>query len=640
MSNNKQTENTVSNVYSKIDINHMDNTNINSNPPIPESVNQIVMSSGMVTPSKKDIKKNKGQPVQKKSGGHNMSSKKSSDSTKSSKKTYSESKVLITSLGGMEEIGKNMFVFEYEQEMIIVDCGLSFPDNELLGIDYVIPDLTYVIENNHKIKGLVLTHGHEDHIGAVPYLLKEIDLPVYGTSLTLGLVEAKLNEHNMTATLHPIYAGDRIALGCFTIEPVRVNHSIPDSVALAIETPAGVIIHTGDFKIDYTPIVDEVIDLRRFAELGSQGVLLLLSDSTNAEKTGNTISESVVGEGFEKLFHRAAGKRIVIASFASNIQRIQQIVDLAIKHNRKIAISGRSMESYTAMAEKLGYLDFKEGILIGIEKVSNYRPEDIIIITTGSQGEPMSALTRMANGTHRQINIDSNDFVIISANPVPGNETMVYKIINELYKLGSEVIYESMYEVHASGHACRDDLKMLINLVNPKFFIPVHGEYRQLVKHKEIALSMGVKSKNILIPSIGQTVELTEKSIRHLRDVPSGRVLVDGLGVGDVGSVVLRDRQRLSQEGLLVVVCTLDESTNEILSGPDLLSRGFVFVRESEELFDEIKQTVNDILERRMSYSPRRARADLNLEIREEVSSLLYKRTKRNPMILPMILDI
>lgn len=555
-------------------------------------------------------------------------------------KDGSDKGLRITSLGGMEEIGKNMCVVEFDQDMFIIDCGLGFPDNELPGIDYVIPDFTYIIENKDRLKGLVITHGHEDHIGAVPYLLKLVNMPVYGTKLSLGLIEAKLEEHNMQADLHPFIPGDRVTLGCFSIEAIRVNHSIPDAVALAVFTPIGTVIHTGDFKIDYTPIVGDVIDLRRFSELGSNGVLLLMSDSTNAEKYGNTISESVVGEEFERLFFRAVGRRIVIASFASNIQRIQQIVDLAHKHNRKIAISGRSMESYTNMAEKLGYLDFKQDLLIGIEKVNNYRDEDIIIITTGSQGEPMSALTRMANGTHRQISITSNDFVIISANPVPGNEQMVYKTVNELFKLGAEVIYESMYDVHASGHACRDDLKMLINLINPKFFIPIHGEYRQLVKHKDIALSMGVGQQNILIPSIGQTVEVTKKNIRYLREVPSGRVLVDGLGVGDVGTVVLRDRHLLSQDGLLVVVVTLDEVTGELLSGPDLLSRGFVFVRESEELFDEIKETVSDIFERRSSYSRKRARADLNLEIREEVSSLVYKRTKRNPMILPMILDI
>ena len=606
MSNNKKQESNTNNAYSKIDLSSYNKT-------------------------KKDSSKKKKQ--------ENSIIKKNTK-TKiviDNSKPLNDKAIRITPLGGMEEIGKNMMVIEYEQDMIIVDCGLGFPDNELLGIDYVIPDFTYVIENKEKVRGLVITHGHEDHIGAVPHLLQEINIPVYGTKLTLGLIEAKLEEHNMEANLHPISPGEIVTMGCFIIEPIRVNHSIPDAVALAIFSPAGIIIHTGDFKIDYTPIVDKVIDLRRFSELGSQGILLLMSDSTNAEKAGNTISESVVGEGFERLFQRAIGKRIVIASFSSNIQRIQQIVHLAEKYNRKIAISGRSMESYTDIAAELGYLDFKNDILISIDKVNNYRPNDIIIITTGSQGEPMSALTRMANGTHRQISITSNDFVIISANPVPGNERMVYKIVDELYKLGSEVIYESMYDVHASGHACRDDLKMLINLVNPRYFIPVHGEYRHLVKHRDIAISMGVAPENTRIPSIGQTLEISERSIKYVGDVPSGRVMVDGLGVGDVGSIVLRDRKQLSQDGLLVVVLTFDEVTNELISGPDLLSRGFVFVKESEELFDEIKDTVLEILD---SKTRRASRDELSQEIRMELSSLLYKRTKRNPMILPMILDI
>ena len=548
--------------------------------------------------------------------------------------------VNITPLGGIEEIGKNMTLIEYEEEMLIIDCGLGFPDNDLFGIDIVIPDFTYAVENKEKIKGLLITHGHEDHIGAIPYFLKEVNVPVFGTKLTLGLIEAKLKEHGMTADLQPIKTGQKMLLGSFTIEPIQVNHSIPDSVAFSIDTPVGLIIHTGDFKIDYTPIVDGVIDLRRFGELGSRGVLLLMSDSTNAERFGNSLSERVVGDGFERLFSRVEGKRVVIATFASNIQRVQQIIDLAERHNRKVAISGRSMENYSEMAAELGYLDLKKDILIDIANVNHYRPDEVIIITTGSQGEPMSALTRMANGTHKQISISSDDFVIISATPVPGNERTVTKIINELLKLGSEVIYESMYEVHASGHACRDDLKLMLNLIKPKFFVPVHGEYKHLVRHMDIALSMDVAPKNVIIPAIGQTLEVTRNDIRYGKTVPSGRVLVDGLGVGDVGSIVLRDRKHLAQDGLVVVVCSLDEKTNELISGPDLISRGFVFVKESEELFDEAKELIKDIVETSNGKNPKRVREAMRIEIREGLGKLMYHKTKRNPMILPIIMEI
>jgi len=555
------------------------------------------------------------------------------------KKKDPEKAVRIIPLGGIEEIGKNITLIESENDILIIDCGLGFPDYELLGIDIVIPDFSYVIENRDKLRGLLVTHGHEDHIGSVPYLLRQVDIPVYGTRLTLGLVEARLKEHGMTADLHIIESGKQYVFGVFSVEAVHVNHSIPDSVAFSIKTPAGVIVYTGDFKIDYTPIVDEVIDLRRFGELGSNGVALLMSDSTNAERFGNSVSERVVGEEFERLFSRAEGRRVVIASFASNIQRVQQIIDLAGRHGRKVVISGRSMENYFEMAAKLGYLQFNSDILTDISDVNRYKPEEIIIVTTGSQGEPMSALARMANGTHRQISISSDDFVIISATPVPGNERTVGKVINELLKLGSEVIYESMYEVHASGHACRDDLKLMLNLTKPKFFVPVHGEYKHLVRHKEIALSMGVNEKNVLIPAIGMPIEMTKSGIRYAEPVPSGRVLVDGLGVGDVGSIVLRDRRHLSQDGLIVAVCILDEDTNELISGPDLISRGFVFVRESEELFEQAKSLVRDIVLANSGGS-KRVRDEMRLEIREELGKLMYRKTKRNPMILPIIMDV
>ena len=551
-----------------------------------------------------------------------------------------EKGVRIIPLGGIEEIGKNMTLIEYDNDMLIIDCGLGFPDYELLGIDIVIPDFTYVVENKDKLRGLLVTHGHEDHIGSVPFLLGQVNTPVYGTRLTLGLIEARLKEHGMTADLHVIDSGKKYDFGVFTVEAVRVNHSIPDSVAYAISTPAGMIVYTGDFKIDYTPVVDEVIDLRRFGEIGSGSVALLLSDSTNAERLGSSVSERVVGEGFERLFSRAEGKRVVIASFASNIQRVQQIIDLASRHGRKVVISGRSMENYFEMAAKLGFLHFDQDTLIDISDVNKYEPSQVIIVTTGSQGEPMSALTRMANSTHKQISINSNDFVIISATPVPGNERTVTKIINELLKLGSEVIYESMYEVHASGHACRDDLKLMLNLIRPKCFIPVHGEYKHLIKHKEIALSMGVAKEDILIPAIGQVIELHKgPSIRYAETVPSGRVLVDGLGVGDVGSIVLRDRRHLSQDGLIVAVCVLDGSTGELISGPDLMSRGFVFVRESEELFEEARALVKEIVVAKGG-NTRRAREDMRLEIREELSRLMYRKIKRNPMILPVLMDV
>lgn len=549
----------------------------------------------------------------------------------------------IIPLGGIGEIGKNMTVYQCGGDSIIVDCGLSFPDDELFGVDIVIPDFSYIDEIVDSLRGVFITHGHEDHIGALPYFLKKYKkVPVYGTKLTLGLIKGKLTEHNMqnSVDLRLIEAGKTTQAGCMSVEAIRVNHSIPDSVAFAIRTPAGVVIQTGDFKIDYTPVFGDTIDLNRFAELGDEGVLALLSDSTNAEKPGQSVTESNVGQALEKLFARAEGKRLIIASFASNIQRVQQIIDLAQRHGRKIAFSGRSMENYTAIALELGYIKVKENVIISIDDLKRYRASDIIIITTGSQGEPMSALSRMASGTHRQIAISSDDVIIISATPIPGNEKSVGKVINELIRLGSDVYYESMYEAHASGHACQDELKLIIKLVKPKFFVPVHGEYKQMKKHANVAELMGIKPANIVLPEIGRTMEFQGGNARLAEQVPSGRVLVDGFGVGDVGSSVLRDRKLLSQDGLMVVVVCLDTDTREIISGPDIISRGFVYVKESEPLMDEAKELVRGILDKWSGAEGKFGRSDLKLRIREDLNKLMYQKTKRSPMILPVIMDV
>ncbi len=547
----------------------------------------------------------------------------------------------IIPLGGMGEIGKNMTVYECGKDSFIVDCGLSFPDEEMFGVDVVIPDFTYLLETKDRIRGLVITHGHEDHIGAIPYLLKQMNVPIYATKLTIGLIEAKLSEHKLPhkPQLHVIKAGQTVKFGCMSAEAIRVNHSIPDAIALAITTPAGTVVQTGDFKVDYTPVSDETIDLTRFGQLGSEGVLALLSDSTNAERPGHSVTESKVGESLEKLFSRAENKRLIIATFASNIRRVQQIMDLAKRHGRKIALSGRSMENYTRIALELGYLDFDDDILIGIDEIKRYRPSDIIIITTGSQGEPLSALSRMASGQHKQVQISSEDMIIISATPIPGNEKTVTRVINALMKLGSEVIYEKMYETHASGHACQDEQKLMLRLTKPKYFIPVHGEYKHLVKHAATARSVGVPDSNILIPEVGSIMEFTKNSGRIVGTAPSGRVFVDGLGVGDVGSVVLRDRKHLAQDGLLVVVCTVDADANDIISGPDIISRGFVYVKESEELLEEARALVVRILEESFMKG-KYGKADQLMRLREELGQLMYQRTKRSPMILPVIMEL
>lgn len=547
----------------------------------------------------------------------------------------------ITPLGGLGEIGKNITLYEYGDDMFLVDCGMSFPDEEMPGIDIVIPDFTYVIKNADKIKGLVVTHGHEDHIGAIPYLLKECNFPIYGTALTLGLVEGKLREHKLLdrANLNTIKPGDKVKFGKFTVEFIHVNHSIPDAVAVAVETPVGTVVQTGDFKIDTTPIDGDVIDLARFAELGKKGVLALLSDSTNAERPGFTPSERIVGESFSHLFKKAENKRIIVATFSSNIHRVQQIIDEAVRCGRKVAVSGRSMINVVQVASELGYLSVPDGVLIDIDMIKRYTPEQLVIITTGSQGEPMSALHRMAFGDHRKVEIGPGDFIIISATPIPGNEKLVTKVVNELLKLGAEVVYEKMYDVHVSGHACQEELKIMLDIVKPKFFIPVHGEQKHLVKHAGLARAVGVPKENILIASIGNVIELTKTRMKVVDTVQAGSVLVDGFGVGDVGNVVLRDRKHLAEDGIIVVAVSVDSATREVISGPEVISRGFVYVKESEQLLDDAKEAACDILEK-CYVTNVRDWSVVKSRVRDGLSKYLYERTGRSPMILPVILEV
>ena len=549
--------------------------------------------------------------------------------------------VKFTALGGLNEIGKNLYVYECCNDMFIVDCGLAFPDEDMPGVDLVVPDFTYLEKNKDRFRGIVITHGHEDHIGALPYLLKKVNVPIYGTRLTLGLVEGKLKEHNLLsqASLNVVEPRQNVRMGCMSVEFIRVNHSIPDACALAIHTPAGVIVHTGDFKVDYTPIEGGIIDLARFGELGNRGVLALMSESTNAERPGYTKSERSVGESFKNLFNSAEGKRIIIATFSSNIHRIQQIIDQAIIHDRKVAISGRSMQNVIAKAVELNYVRIPEGMLIDIEDVNKYPPEKLVICTTGSQGEPLSALSRMSSGDHRQVTITPMDFIIISATPIPGNEKLVTKVVNELMKQGAEVIYESMYEVHVSGHACQDELKIIHALVRPKFFMPVHGEQRHLRTHARVAEEMGTPPQNIIIADVGRVVEFTHNSAQLAGTVPSGRVFVDGYGVGDVGSVVLRDRRHLAQDGMIVVVVSLSGETGDLVSGPDIITRGFVYVKESEGLMDELREVALDSLEACQAQGMLDW-ASIKSAIKSEMSRYLYRKTKRNPMILPVIMEV
>ena len=549
--------------------------------------------------------------------------------------------VRIISLGGLSEVGKNLNVLESAGESLIIDCGLTFPDESMPGVDLVIPDFTYILEQRESIKGIFITHGHEDHIGALPYLLKHVKIPVYGTKLTIALIENKLKEAGLLGktSLHVVKPGDVVKLAQNSVEYIAVNHSIPDACAVAVHTPAGTVIHTGDFKIDFTPIGGEVINLARLGELGCKGVLALLSDSTNSERAGSSQSEKIVGESLDKIFAQSPDKRILIATFSSNVHRVQQIVDAAAKYGRKVAVQGRSMVNVVSKALEIGYLDIPSGILIDVDAAGKYPPEKIVIVTTGSQGEPMSALTRMAMGDHRKVTVGPGDCIIISASPIPGNEKLVTKVINELLKSGAQVVYEKMSDIHVSGHACQDEQKTIIALTRPKFFMPVHGEYKHLKRHAETAISMGIDPARVLVTEIGKVVEITEESIGVVDSVPAGKVLVDGLGVGDVGSVVLRDRKHLAQDGLIVVVTTVNGETGEILSGPDIVSRGFVYVRESEDMIGRAKTIARESIERCMKGHSREWGL-LKQQVKDDLGDYFWQMTKRNPMVLPVIQQV
>ncbi|MBQ3111148.1 MAG: ribonuclease J [Clostridia bacterium] len=551
-----------------------------------------------------------------------------------------KNKIKIIPLGGLGEIGKNLTVFEYGNEIIVLDCGMAFPDEDMPGVDAVIPDITYLIKNQDKVKALFITHGHEDHIGCIPYFLNEINVPVYGTRMAIGLIEQKLKEFGRLSVskLNRVNAGDVVNISKnFSVEFLRVNHSISDAAGVAIKTPAGVIVHTGDFKIDCTPIQGTMIDLARFGQLGTQGVLALMSDSTNAERPGYTMSERTVGEKFDSIFE-STKKRIIVATFASNVDRVNQIIAAAVKHNRKVAVSGRSMINMIEVATNLGYLEIPKGTLISLDEVRKYNNHQIVIITTGSQGEPMSALTRMAFSDHKKVEITKDDLVIISASPIPGNEKPVSNVINELYRKGATVIHQSLMEVHVSGHACREELKIIMGLTKPKFFIPVHGEHRHLLKHSEIALSMGIPDENIFRLENGQVLELDREEGKVNGSVPAGKVLVDGYGVGDVGNIVLRDRKNLSQYGIIIASITLTQK-KKLVAGPDIISRGFVYVRENEDLMEALRQvaldSINDTLR-----SKNNDWAAIKTNLKASLGEFIYEKTKRKPMILPIIQEV
>ena len=573
--------------------------------------------------------------------------KKSNKST-GSKKKFSDDfiekikpSVKVSFLGGLNEIGKNMTLFECEGDMIMVDCGMAFPDGDMLGVDLVIPDFSYVEQNKEKLRGIIVTHAHEDHIGGLPFLLSKVNAPIYSSPLSIGLVGNKLKEHSLPKNpdLNEVKAGQRIKLGCMEIEFIHVNHSIPDSLAVAIRTPGGTIVHTGDFKVDYTPTEGGPIDLSAFARLGDEGVLCLMADSTNAARAGHTHSETTVMSSFENLFKEAEGKRIIIATFASNVSRVQQIINCAYKYGRKVAFSGRSMLNNMAVASELGYLNIPEGVLINIDMLNHYTQGEVVLITTGSQGEPMSALSRMAYSDHRKVSVGANDFIIISANPIPGNERTVGNLVDELLKRGCTVIYESMYEVHVSGHACQEELKIIHCLTKPKYFVPVHGEQKHLRKHGDLAVSMGMPKENVYIGDVGKCVELHENYIKEAGVVPAGQVFVDGLGVGDVGSIVLRDRKHLGQDGLITIVASLDVYDGHVVSGPDVVSRGFVYVKESESLLDEVRKVSLNILE---DCADRRIQewGTIKNKLKDAVSALISERTGRFPMILPILMEV
>ncbi|MEG1575396.1 MAG: ribonuclease J, partial [Clostridium sp.] len=549
-----------------------------------------------------------------------------------------QNKVKIIPLGGLEQIGMNITAFEYEDSIIVVDCGLAFPTDDMLGIDLVIPDVTYLKNNLSKVKGFVITHGHEDHIGALPYILKDVPVPVYGTKLTIGLIDNKLKEHGMLKTVKRkvVKHGQSINLGCFRIEFIKTNHSIADASALAIFTPAGIILHTGDFKIDYTPVFGEPADLQRFAELGKKGVLALMCDSTNAIRPGFTMSERTVGKTFDNIFADHKNSRIIVATFASNVDRVQQIINSAYKYGRKVVVEGRSMVNVIGTASELGYINIPEGTLLEIEQLKNYKKEDTVLITTGSQGEAMAALSRMAASLHKKVSIMPGDVVILSSTPIPGNEKAVSKVINELSMQGAEVIFQ---DTHVSGHACQEEIKLMYSLIRPQYSIPVHGEYRHLMAQKGLAESMGIPKENVIIMSSGDVVEIGEEGYKIAEKVQAGGILVDGLGIGDVGNIVLRDRQNLAQNGIIIVVLTLEKHSNQLLAGPDIVSRGFVYVRESEDLMEEaqkiVDNAVQDCLKRHVSDWGK-----IKNIIRDSLSDFLWKKMKRNPMILPIIMEV
>ena len=553
-------------------------------------------------------------------------------------KRTNNSKLRIIPIGGLEQIGMNITAFEYEDSIIVVDCGLAFPEDDMLGIDLVIPDVTYLRDQISKVKEFVITHGHEDHIGALPYILKEMNLPIYTTKLTMGIIENKLREHNlMRSTKRKVVRhGQSINLGKFRIEFIKTNHSIQDASALAIYSPAGIVVHTGDFKVDYTPVFGDAIDLQRFAEIGKKGVLALMSDSTNAERAGFTQSERTVGRTFDHLFAEHSNTRIIIATFASNVDRVQQIINSAYKYGRKVVVEGRSMVNIISTAAELGYLDIPKNTLIEIDKLKNYPPEKTVLITTGSQGESMAALSRMAADIHKKVTIMPGDTVIFSSNPIPGNEKSVSKVINELSAKGANVIFQ---DAHVSGHACQEELKLIYSLVKPKYAIPVHGEYRHMKANAGIAEQLGIPKENIFILQAGDVLELDDKGARVAGHVQTGAILVDGLGVGDVGNIVLRDRQHLAEDGILIVVLTLAKGTNHLLAGPDIVSRGFVYVRESEGLMEEAKEVLNVALEGCLN-SRNADWSKIKLVIRDTMNEFIWKRTKRRPMILPIIMDV
>lgn len=569
-----------------------------------------------------------------------QSGRQSAKGNQRNKKSSNMPSVKAYFLGGLNEIGKNMTLFECQGDMIIVDCGMAFPGEDMLGIDIVIPDFSFVESNLDKIKAIIITHGHEDHIGGLPYLLKRVtNVPVYGTAMTIALIQHKLDEHGVKAQMNVTRAGDHVKAGCFDVEFIHVNHSISDAVGLAINSPAGTIIHTGDFKIDCTPVDGQMIDIPRFAEYGQRGVLALLADSTNAERQGYTQTEQMVNSTLDTLFAKAEGKRLIIATFASNISRVQQIINCAVKYKRKVALNGRSMLNVMGIATELGYLDVPDGLLIEMSMINRYENGQVVLITTGSQGEPMSALTRMAFAEHRQVEVGPDDFIILSARPIPGNEKMVGAVVDELLKKGCFVVYESIYDVHVSGHACQEELKMIQAITKPKYFVPVHGEQKHLRKHAGLSMALGMPDKNIFVGTIGSALEINEDYIKELPEVAAGSVMVDGFGVGDVGNIVLRDRKHLSEDGIIIIVTTLEPSTGQIVSGPDIVSRGFVYVKESEILMDETRKFVYNIIQDNLDKGVFDHNA-IKQSIREQLSSLLYKRTKRNPMVVPILMDV